>query len=79
MVLTIFNAFLFFKSHCEFNKKRGKGREIASNFSCSFWNYINASTLKDFGNINHACTSYADEVKRLHLQFLLFLKKCVLK
>ena len=47
MVLTIFNAFIFFKSHCEFNKrKEKKDREIASNFSCSFWNYINARILR---------------------------------
>ena len=55
MVLTIFNGF---KSHCEFYIKRvKKDGEIASNFSCSFWNYIKASMLKDFSNINHACTS----------------------
>lgn len=70
MVLTIFNATIFLKSHREFNKnRRKKDKETASHFSCSFWNYINASVLKDFNNINNVCTLYADEVKCTHLQF----------
>lgn len=72
MVLTIFNGF---NSHCEFYIKRvKKDGEIASNFSCSFWNYMNASMLNDFSNINHACTSCIHKVKCLHFQILLLKK-----